>query len=157
MLVTELDSTCSLAIVLDGYFLQMFLPYLQEAHIDEGFEEDLALHLIDPHWKFNCDAILADNLDDLGLIFEFLAFVFNLGRRGQTRSYLRLHGVDHFEVGVLWFLETDAFGPVGQVSDLDGYFVILIDLDVLEDHFGRDDLEALGVDGLLLGHRVAPE
>jgi hypothetical protein len=48
-------------------------------------------------------------------------------------------------------LEADAFGAIGEVADLDGDFIVLVDFDVLEDHLCGDDLEGLGVDGVLLG------
>lgn len=62
-----------------------------------------------------------------------------------------LHGVDNFEIGVFWFLEAYAFGSVGEVANLDSYFVILVDFDVLEDHFCGYDFEGLCENAFLFG------
>jgi tRNA(His) 5'-end guanylyltransferase len=61
-----------------------------------------------------------------------------------------LHGIDDFKVRVVRLLETDALGPIGEISYFDSYFIVLVDFDVLEDYFCWDYFEALGVDGLML-------
>ena len=147
----KLDGPGGLSVVFDRDLLDMLLADFEEAHVDEGLEEDLALHLVDPDGEFDGDAVLADDLDDFGLVFEFLALVLDLGGGGEPGCDFGLHGVDDFEVGVEGLAEADAFGPVGEIPDFDCYFVVLIDFDVLEDDFGGDDLEALGVDGVGLG------
>lgn len=48
-------------------------------------------------------------------------------------------------------MEADAFGAIGEVTDLDGDLIVLVDFDVLEDDFCGDDFEGLGVDGVLFG------
>ena len=151
VVVGELNGPGGLSVVFDGDLFDMLLADLEEAHIDEGFEENLALHLVDPDGQVDGNAVLADDLDDLGLVFEFLALVLDLGGGGEAGGDFGLHGVDDFEVGVEGLAEADAFGPVGEVPDFDCYFVVLIDFDVLEDHFCGDDLEALGVDGVGFG------
>ena len=47
-------------------------------------------------------------------------------------------------------LEANAFGSVGEISDFDSYFIVLVDFDVFEDDFCWDYFEALRVDGLML-------
>lgn len=47
-------------------------------------------------------------------------------------------------------LEANAFGSVGEISDFDSYFIVLVDFDVLEDDFCWDYFEALRVDSLML-------
>lgn len=151
VIVGEFDGAGGLPVVFYGDFFDVLFADLEEAHIDEGLEEDLALHLVDPDGQVNGDAVLANDLDDLSLVFEFFALVFDLGGGGEAGGDFGLHGVDDFEVGVEGLSEADALGPVGEVPDFDGYFVVLIDFDVLEDDLGRDDLEALGVDGVGFG------
>lgn len=52
-------------------------------------------------------------------------------------------------------MEADALGSVREITDLHGDLVVLVDLDVLEHYLRWDYLEALGVDGLLLGRGTA--
>ncbi len=65
-----------------------------------------------------------------------------------------MHCIDDLEVRVFGFLKSDAFGAVGEVADLDSDFIVLVDFDVLEHYLGRDDLEGLSIDRVLLGGRA---
>lgn len=155
MVVAEFDCANCLAVIFDGYFFLVLLAYFEEAHVNKGFEQYLAFHFVDPDREFDGESIFADDFDDFGLVFEFLAFVLDLGGGGKSGGDFGLHGVDDFEVGVFGFLEADAFGAIGEVADLDRDFIVLVDFDVLEDHLCRDDLEGLGVDRVLLGGGTA--
>jgi predicted PolB exonuclease-like 3'-5' exonuclease len=84
MIMTELDGSNCLPVVLDRNLLLVLLAYLQKAHIDERLKEYLTFHLVDSHRQFYSESILANNLDDLSLIFKFLALVFDFGGGGQA-------------------------------------------------------------------------
>ena len=110
VVVTKLNRACSLAVVLNSYLLFVFLANLQEAHVDKRFKKNLTLHFVDSDRQFFSDAIFADDLNDFSFVFEFLAFILDLGSGGQTRCDFRLHGVYDFEVRVLRFLEAYPLG-----------------------------------------------
>jgi hypothetical protein len=110
----------------------------------------LTFHLIDPDWKLDSESIFTDDFNDFRLIFELLAFILDLGSGGQARGDLGLHSIDDLEVGVFGFLKSDAFRAVRKITDLDSDFIVLVDLDVLEHHLCRDDLEGLSIDRVLL-------
>ena len=129
----------------------MLLPDLEEAEVNEGLKEDLALHLVYPDWQFNSESFLTDYFDDFSFVFELLAFIFDFGGGGESGGDLGLHGIDDFEVGVFWFVKSYPFGSVGEIPNLNGDFVVLVDLDVLEDDFRGDDLEGLRVEGRVAG------
>lgn len=57
----------------------MLFSYFEEAHIDEGFKQNLAFHFVYSDGQFDSESVLADHFDDFCLIFEFLALIFDFG------------------------------------------------------------------------------
>ena len=62
-----------------------------------------------------------------------------------------MHGIDDLKVSILRLLKPDPFRFVGQVPNLNCYFIVLIDLDILEDHLSWNDLEALRINSVSSG------
>ena len=103
----------------------------------------MTLHLVYSDWQFDSDIVFTDDLDNFSLILKLLALILDLSSGGESWCYFWLHCVDDLEVIILWFSESNPFGPIGEVPNLDSYFIVLVDFDVFEDNLCRDDLKAL--------------
>lgn len=84
MVMAKFDCTCGFSAVLDSYLLFVIFSDFQEAHIDEGLEEDLAFHFIDSDGQFDCDAVFADDFDDFCFVFKLFALIFDLRYCGES-------------------------------------------------------------------------
>ena len=143
--MAKLDCSNSLAVIFYCNFFLMLFTDLQKSHINERFKQYLAFHFVDSNWQLDSEPILTNHLDYFRLIFELLTFVFDFCGGRESGGDFWLHGVDDFEVRIFRLLKSDPFGSIGEVPDLDSDFIILIDLDILKDHFCRNDLEGLSV------------
>lgn len=86
MLVRQLYHSCSFAFIFEYDFVSLAFADFDEAHVDEGFEQELALHFIDPDGEVSNEAILSDDGDLLVFILDLLGLVLDLGEHGQSGS-----------------------------------------------------------------------
>lgn len=82
MVMAKLDRTNCFPVIFNCYFFLVLLSDFQKAHINEGLKEYLAFHFIDSDGQFDGESVFADDLDDFCFVFEFFAFVFDLGGGG---------------------------------------------------------------------------
>ena len=146
MIMRKLDDPWSFTIIFHGNFFYMFFAYFKKSHIYKRFKKNLTFHFIDSHRQIYSDSVLANDFNNFSLISKFFAFKFDLCSGWKARSNLRLHSIDDFEVLILWLTKSNSFSWVGKVSDLDSYFIVLIDFNIFKDHFSWYDLEWLWVD-----------
>lgn len=119
----------------------MFFPTFDEAEVDEGFEDDLAFSFVDPDREFSYSSLIRNDLDDFCLVFELFAQVLDFSCHREARCDFGLHGIEDGKIFVCGLFDSDSFGAMCEVSYLYGDFVELVDFDVLENNFGRDDLK----------------
>lgn len=141
--MAELDFARSLAYIFQYDFLLVLFPTLYEAQINKRLKHNLTLGLVNSHWKFSDCAFITKNFYDLSLVLEFLTQVLYLGSHWQSRCNFRLHVVQNRKVGIDALIDSDSFGLVSEVPDLDSDFIQLVDFDILEDHLRWYDLEGL--------------
>lgn len=115
-------------------FLLMLLSTLDKAQIDKGLKDNLTFGPIDSDGQLGNSALITEDLNNLSLIFQFLAVELDFSRHRQPRRYFRLHCIMNREVLVGALIDSNSLRLVSEVPDLHCDLIQLVDLDVLEDN-----------------------